>query len=454
MASKKTYAKDLTSGPILKQMIAFAIPVMLSGILQIAFNTVDTAVVGRFAGKEALAAVGSNTSLISLMTNLFIGLSVGANIITARYIGAKKEQQVHETAHTAILVSILSGLILIVIGLIGARQFLVWMSVPEDVMELSVLYLRIYFIGMPAMMLYNFGSALLRSIGDTTRSMYFLMAAGVVNVILNLIFVIVFHMSVAGVAIATVISQCVSGLLVLRCLMKEEGPIKITLSSLRIYPERLKEILKIGLPASIQGCVFSFSNMAIQASVNTFGSTMMSGNSAAASLEGFIYLPVSAFNQAAMPFMSQNLGAEKYDRLNRVFWSAAVSVFIVGEVLGIGSVIFSRPLLSIFSKDASVIACGQIRLNCYWALYGLYGIMEVLVGAIRGLGYSTLPTIMYVGPVCGIRLIWLATIFQIPAYHTIEIVYYAFPVTWFITLPLLAICYFYAYKKTLKKAGL
>ena len=454
MARKKSYARDLTQGPILRQMLAFVFPIMLSGVLQILFNTADTIVVGRFAGNEALAAVGSNTSLITLMTNLFIGLSIGANIICARYIGAKEPDKVHDTVHTAVLVSILSGLFLAVVGIIGARQFLIWMSVPDDVIDLSVVYLRIYFLGMPAMMVYNFGSALLRSIGDTTRTLYYLVAAGIVNVVLNLILVIPLQMSVAGVAIATAVSQCISGVLVVRCLMHEESAIHLNLREMRVYPARLKEILMIGLPASVQGCVFSFANIAIQASINTFGSVLLAGNSAAASVEGFIYLPINAFYQAVMPFISQNLGAKQYHRLNRVFWSAALSVFVVGEVLGLGSILLSQPLLSIFTTDPAVIAAGQIRFNSYFAIYGLFGLMEVLVGSIRGLGYSTLPTIIYVGGICGVRLGWLATVFQMEQYHTIQTVFYAFPVSWFVTIPILAVCYAYAYRNTKKKAGI
>ena len=452
MKKNKTHAKDLTQGPIFKDMIAFAIPVMLGGVLQILFNTADTVVVGRFAGKLALAAVGSNSSLVFTITNLFIGLSVGANIACAKYFGAQKFQEVHDTAHTSILVSLLSGVFLTVFGIVFAPTFLRWMSVPDDVMALSVLYLRIYFLGMPAMMLYNFGSALLRSVGDTTRTLYYLTASGIINVILNLIFVIVFDMSVAGVAIATVVSQCISAVLVLRCLMKEESCVRINLRELKIYPARLAEIVKIGIPASLQGMVFSFSNLAIQAAVNGFGSVAVAGNSAASSVEGFIYLPVNAFYQAVMPFTSQNLGAEKYDRLGKVFRTAALSVFIVGEIIGIGSVLASKPLLSIFTTDAAVVASGQIRMNTYFFLYGLYGLMEVCVGSLRGLGYSTMPTVVYAGPVCGIRLLWLATVFKIGRFHTLRTVYLAFPVTWVITLPILLGCYFYAYRKVMRTA--
>ncbi|MGN1014807.1 MAG: MATE family efflux transporter [Butyricicoccus sp.] len=448
----KSYEVDLTSGPILKQMIVFAAPIMASSTLQVLFNAVDTIVVGRFAGDNALAAVGSNTSLITLLTNLFIGLSVGANIVAARYFGAKDQKKVHDTVHTAILLGLLSGIILTLIGVIGAKQILIWMQVPNDVLNLSVIYLRIYFLGMTATMVYNFGSALLRSIGDTKRTLYYLSFAGVVNVVLNLIFVIVFHMSVAGVALATVISQCISAVLVIRCLMHETGNIQLGLRDLKLYPQPLKEIIAVGLPASVQGMVFSFANVVIQSSINSFGSVILAGNSAAASIEGFIYLPVNAFYQATMPFISQNVGAKKYDRLNRVFWAGILCVIVVGEVLGNGAILLSKPLLSIYTTNPDVIAAGQIRFRSYFFIYGIYGTMEVLVGAIRGLGYALLPTIVYITGVCGLRLLWIATIFQIPQFHTIQMLYYAFPFTWFVSIAALAICYAYALHDLRKKA--
>ena len=286
----KSYSIDMCSGPILPKMLRFAVPLMFSSMLQLLFNAADVIVVGRFAGDNSLAAVGSTTALINLLTNLFLGLSIGANILAARHYGAREDEELSKTVHTAMLLSILSGVLLTVAGVLGARQILTWMQSPPEVLKLSALYLRIYFLGMTATMLYNFGAALLRAVGDTRRPLFYLSGAGVINVVLNLLFVIVLKMDVAGVALATVISQCISAFLVVRCLIKESGAIRLDLRRLKLHPTKLRQILRVGLPAGFQGILFSLSNVVIQSSVNSFGEIVVAGGSAASSVENFVYV--------------------------------------------------------------------------------------------------------------------------------------------------------------------
>lgn len=317
---RNSYEIDMCSGPVLRKMLFFTLPLMCSGILQLLFNAADIIVVGKFAGDNSLAAVGSNAALISLLTNFFIGLSIGGNVLAAHFYGAKQENDLRETVHTAMLISVCSGILLTLAGCIGAGQILVWMQTPQEVADLAVLYLRIYFLGMTAMMVYNFGSAILRAIGDTRRPLYYLSAAGIVNVVLNLLFVIRFRMGVAGVGLATVISQCISAFLIVRCMMREQSGIRLELRRLYIHRDKLVKILKIGLPASFQGILFSLSNVIIQASVNSFGAVTVAGNSAAANIEGFVYVAMNSFYQAAISFTSQNVGAAKHGRINRILY--------------------------------------------------------------------------------------------------------------------------------------
>ena len=317
----KTYEMDMCNGPVLKKILIFSIPLMLSGVLQLLFNAADIIVVGRFAGSQSLAAVGSTTALINLLINIFIGLSVGANVVVARAYGGRRDKDVSEAVHTAIAVSIVSGVILIVMGFVFSRLMLELMGTPDDVIDKAVLYMRIYFAGMPVVMLYNFGSAILRAVGDTRRPLYFLSIAGAVNIVLNLFFVIVMHMDVAGVALATVISQCISSGLVLRCLAKSEGGLKLELSKLKIHRKKMLQIFKIGLPAGMQGAIFSVSNVLIQSSVNSFGSIAMAGNAASANIEGFVYNAMNAVYQTNLSFTSQNIGGKKYTRVNRILFA-------------------------------------------------------------------------------------------------------------------------------------
>lgn len=443
----KKYEIDMCSGSILKKMLSFTLPLMFSSILQLLFNAADIVVVGRFAGDNSLAAVGSNTALINLLTNLFVGLSIGANVTAARFYGAKRDEELSRTVHTSMTISLISGIFLTLIGIIGARQMLVRMQTPEEVLELAAQYLRIYFIGMTANMVYNFGSALLRAVGDTKRPLYYLMAAGIINVILNLIFVIAFKMDVAGVALATVISETLSAFLVVRCLMKEQGAIRLVLKDLKIDGSKLAMILRIGLPAGFQGIVFALSNVVIQSSVNTFGNIVVAGNSAASNIEGFVYVAMNSFYQATISFVSQNFGAGKYDRINKIVIRGEACVIAVGVILGNLAVVFGEQLLSIYSDSPEVIAAGMVRLGIISRTYALCGIMDVMVGALRGIGYSVMPMIVSLIGACGLRLLWIATVFQIPEYHRIETVYLSYPITWIITFSVHIICFIITRRK-------
>lgn len=444
---KKKYQIDMCSGSILKKMLLFAVPLMCSSILQLLFNAADIIVVGRYAGDNSLAAVGSNTSLINLLTNLFIGLSIGANVLVARFFGAKQEKELKDTVHTAMTISIISGIILTIVGVVGARQILIWMKSPEEVLELATLYLRIYFMGMTATMVYNFGSAILRAVGDTKRPLYFLLFAGVINVVLNLIFVIVLKMDVAGVALATVISQCISASLVLICLMKEQSGIRLELKNLRVNSKILLKILQIGLPAGFQGVIFAIANVTIQSSINSFGAIEVAGNSAASNVEGFVYMAMNAFYQSAISFASQNVGAGKYERINKILITAQICVLAVGLLMGNGAVFFAEELLGFYSKNPEVIAAGTERLRYICSLYALCGMMDVMVGMLRGLGYSVMPMIVSLLGACALRLIWLATLFQMEQFHTVQMIYITYPVSWTITLLTHIICFIIVRRK-------
>ncbi len=449
----KKYEMDMCSGSILKKMLVFSIPLMFSSILQLLFNAADIVIVGQFAGDNSLAAVGSTSSLINLLTNLFIGLSVGANVLVARYYGANQDRDLKLTVHTAMSVSIISGLLLTVAGVIGAPIILRWMQTPENVLPLAVIYLRIYFLGMTANMIYNFGAAILRAVGDTKRPLYYLVVAGIVNVMLNLFFVIVAGIGVAGVAIATVVSQCISAVLIMQCLMRWQGNIRLDIRQLRITRDKFLKILQIGLPAGFQGILFSLSNVVIQSSVNSFGEITVAGNSAASNIEGFVYVAMNAFYQGAISFTSQNVGAGKYERVNKILTTALGCVFVTGVVLGNAAVLLGRPLLRLYSGSAEVIDAGIIRLSVICSTYALCGLMDVMVGSLRGLGYAVMPMIVSLIGACGLRLIWLATIFQLEPFHTIEMVYITYPVSWLLTFFAHLVCFVAVRMKLKRKWG-
>lgn len=444
---KKSYEMDMCNGPLLGKILVFSIPVMLSGILQLLFNAADIIVVGQYAGNTALAAVGATSSLINLLTNVFIGLSIGSNVMIARYYGAQNIKATSETLHTSILLSFISGLILAFIGFFLTRPLLIIMGTPDDVLDLATLYMKIYFLGMPAMMLYNFGSAILRAIGDTKRPLYFLACAGIINVILNLCFVIIFKMNVAGVALATILSQCVSAILIIMSLMQEEGACHLDLRQLRIYKDKMLQIIQVGLPAGFQGAIFSISNVLIQSSINSFGSIAMAGNTAAANIEGFIYISMNAFHQTALTFTSQNFGAKKYHRIGKILGLCLILVTCVGLSFGLLAFFFGSHLLSIYSSDLEVIHYGLKRMSIICTTYCLCGMMDVMVGVLRGIGYSILPMIVSLIGACGLRIIWIFTIFS--WHRTLRMLYLSYPITWMITLLAHIICYFIVTHKKL-----
>lgn len=436
---------DMTQGPMFSQIFFFALPIMLSGILQLLFNAADTIVVGRFAGNQALAAVGSVGSLNNLIISLFIGLSVGANVLVARYTGSRSDDAVSQTVHTSVLLSVLGGLLLSGVGFVLAHPLLEIMGSPADVIDLAVLYVRILFIGMPVQMLYNFCAAILRAVGDTKRPLYYLTIAGVVNVVLNLIFVVAFHMSVAGVALATIISQAVSALLVVRCLMGMDGPTRLYLRRLRIYPGKLLEIIRIGLPAGIQSSVFSLSNVVIQSSVNSFGSVVIAGNAASANVGSFIYQAMNTFQQAVTCFASQNLGARKPRRILGAMKASMVWAIVSGVLLGVLSCVFGEPLLSLYSSDPAVIAAGMERQIIVCAPYFLCGMMDVMTGALRGVGFSILPMAVSILGVCVLRIVWVATVFR--AIPTLGCLMISYPVTWLLTFIVLVFLFSSVWKR-------
>lgn len=436
---KNGHELDMCSGPLAPKLLLFALPLMLSSILQLLFNAADVIVVGKFAGDASLAAVTSTGSLINLLINLFMGLSIGANVTVAHAIGHGDEERAARAVHTSVVISLVSGLFLALAGFFAARQFLEWMGSPENVIGLSTLYLKIYFLGMPASLFYNFGSALLRAAGDTRRPLNYLSAAGVINVCLNLLLVIVFHLDVAGVAIATIISQYISALLVLRCLLRETGPLHLDLGRLRIDKEVFLNIVRIGLPAGFQGVVFSISNVVIQSSINSFGDIVMAGSGASANIEGFVYMGMNAFYQTCLTFTSQNYGAGKCDRVDKVLLWCQLYSFITGLVLGNLAYLFGPQLLSIYSPNPDVIAQGMVRLLYVSAPYALCGIMDVMVGSLRGLGWSVAPMFVSVVGACGLRLLWIATVFQL--YRTPQCLYFSYPVTWVITGAVHILCF-------------
>lgn len=441
---------DMCSGSILKKMLLFALPLMLSGVLQLLFNAADIAVVGRFAGDESLAAVGSTTSLINLLTNLFIGLSIGTNVLVARHFGAGQDRELSETVHTSMVISAASGVALTVIGIVLARPILTLMQTPSDVIDLAVVYLRTYFMGMTATMIYNFGSAILRAVGDTFRPLVFLMIAGAINVTFNLVFVIVFHWGVFGVGLATAISQTVSAVAVVWCLIKEKSAIRLLPRQLRVTKDKLMKMIQIGLPAGVQGSLFSIANVVIQSSINEFDAIVIAGNTAALNLEGFAFVGMNAFHQAAISFIGQNVGAGRYERVNRIMGTAVACVAVAGSLVSAILYTVGPTLLKLYTTNPAVIDAGMVRLQIMAISIILAGIMDVFVGGLRGLGYSILPMFVSLIGVCALRLVWIFTIFQLPQFHTIDMLYITYPISWGITT-VAHITSFVLVRKRLKK---
>ena len=441
---------DMTSGALLPKILIFSGPLILTGILQLLYNAADVVVVGRFAGATSLAAVGSTGSLINLIINVFMGLSVGTSVMVARYYGAGDVRMVQDTVHTSILVALLSGIVVGIFGFVMAKPILRLMDSPDDVIDLAALYVRIYFVGMPFNLLYNFGAGILRAVGDTKRPLYYLTISGAANVILNLILVIVFHMGVAGVAIATVVSQAISMVLVLLCLIRTQGIIHLDLKKLRIRKAPLLGIMQVGLPAGLQGSLFSISNVLIQSSVNSFLSTAMADNAAASNLEGFVYTAMNSIYQADLTFASQNYGAGKKDRVKSVLWNCLGTVVVIGLGLGLLFMAFDRTLLSIYNQDPAVIDFGVLRMHIILPTYFLCGMMDVMVGQLRGIGYSIMPMIVSLTGACLFRIVWIMTIFSMPQFHTLQMLYISYPVSWGLTFAIHMICYLTIARKKLQ----
>jgi len=427
MVFKKRHI-DIANGPLLSNMLLFALPIMFMNILQLMFNASDMIVVGRFAGKEALAAVGATGSLINLLVNLFMGLSAGTSVIVSQEYGADRHMDVRRSVHTSLSISIIAGLIVMVIGIVFCKPLLEMMGTPEDIIDLSVLYMKIYFLGIPATMIYNFGSAILRAVGDSRRPTYYLFISGVVNVILNVIFVVGFHMSVDGVAWPTTITQYLAAVLVLICLYRSHGSIRFIPKQLKISKDKLIPILRIGLPAGLQGVLFSVSNVMIQSAVNSFGSTMVAANSAASNVEGFVSTSMNAYYNAAITFTGQNMGARKYDRIDSIARICTFLIFTTWFIIGGVTLLFGRQLLSLYSTDTQVIELGMTRLIIMMTFYFLCGIMNVFPGLTRAMGYSILPMLVTLIGACLLRIVWLATVFS---WNPTPMVLYAcYPVTW------------------------
>lgn len=439
----------MTEGPLWSSTLLFALPLMFSGLLQLFFNAADTIVVGRFAGQEALAAVGSVGSLNALLVNVFLGLSIGANVIVARSIGAGDYEKVHSAVHTSITLSVFCGVFLAFLGYFAAQPLLLLMGTPEDVIDLAVLYVRIIFIGMPIQMLYNFSAAILRAVGDTKRPLYFLTAAGIVNVLLNLLFVIVLKMSVAGVALATVLSHVVSTTLVVRSLLTRNDEVRMDPHKLHIDRRLLGQIVRIGLPSGIQSSMFSISNILIQSSINSFGTVAMAGCAAANNLCSFIYQAVGAFQNAATTFTGQNMGARKPRRVMKTQTVCQLWCLLFTGVLGAGNLIFGEELLSLYNTDPEVIRWGMQRIIPANAPYFLMGIHSVFSGGLRGMGYSFLPMCISLAGICLIRVVWLATAFR--AYPTLICLMTSHPVSWIVTSLFMGFFFFFFYNRLKKQ---
>lgn len=445
MMAKKEKQIDMLNGSLMDKIILFALPLAATSILQQLFNSADVAVVGRFVGSDALAAVGANGAVINLLVNLFVGLSVGANVVIATFIGKGKERSIRKAVHTSIIVALISGVCLALIGLIFARIILTAMSTPENILDLAVRYLRIYFSGMPFIMLYNFTSSIFRSKGDTKRPLIALAISGVINIVLNLFFVVVLGMNVEGVAIATAVSNAISSSILLYWLVKEEGAFHLEIKQLKIDFHIVKKMAKIGVPAGVQGMVFSFSNVIIQSALNQLGSIAVAGSAAALNYEYFAFFILSSFSQAAVTFISQNYGARKNDRCRKVVrtcWMlAAASTFIVCAIF----IIFSRPLVGIFTPDSAVADLAVLRLKYVLSFYLVNMTIEVLSGCMRGLGYSFVPASVCVVGICGIRILWMFTVFRKIA--TFEGLMMVYPISWIITMVAIVVSYFVVRKK-------
>lgn len=447
--NKNKYEIDMCNGTIMDKLVSFSLPLMLSGILQLMFNAVDIIVVGRFAGSQALAAVGSTTALINMFVNLFMGISLGTNVLAARFFAAGKDRQMSETVHTSIAFAAISGIVMVFVGIFFSKFALELMATPADVIGQSTLYMRIYFMGMPFFMLYNYGAAILRAVGDTKRPLIFLIISGVINAVLNMILVIVFHLTVAGVAIATVFSQMISCILVLRCLYRSEGSYQFRFSKLMLKGCYLKQIFQVGVPAGIQSTVINFSNVLLQSSVNSFGSIAMAGYTAANNILGFLFVSINSVTQACMSFTSQNYGVRKWKRMDKILVDCMILSMIVALVLGGGSYIFGSQILRIYTENEEVIRCGMEILSYTTLTYFLCGFMDLFPGAMRGMGFSAAPMMLSIVGTVGTRIVWIFGIF--PRYRSLSVLFISYPVSWILTIAMQVVCFFIVRRKVHEK---
>lgn len=448
--SKNRYSMDMTTGILFPKILSFAFPLMITGLLQIVYNAADIMVVGRFAGSIYLAAVGATATLVNLFLNLFLGLSMGSGVVVARHIGAGDNASVHRSVHTAMLLALISGLVIGILGIFISESALRMMGTPADVIDLSALYLRIFFLGTPANMIFNYGASILRATGDSKRPLYILTAAGILNVLLNLVFVIKLHMNVAGVALATIISQYISAFCVLYILLNTGSNIRLSLKKLRFYKNELLDIIRIGIPAGLQSSLFSLSNVIIQSSINSFGSAAIAGNTAAGNIDSVMFTVCNAVSQTATTFTSQNLGARQYKRIRKIYFNCVGISALIAAVFGVALLLFGPQILTVFSTDSNVIDMGLIRLKLFAVTYIINSILDVTTGQMRGLGKSVIPMIVTMVGVCGLRVIWVYTVFV--KYRSMLTLYLSYPVSWFITGLVLITMYAITFRKLIKRS--
>lgn len=441
----------MTNGPFLKKILIFSVPLMLTGLLQIAYNTADVVVVGRFVGSQALAAVGSTGSLVNLFLNVFLGLSMGSGVMVARHIGERDDKKIHECVHTAMLLSVFSGIFIGTLGFFASSFMLRLMKVPDDVIELASLYLKIYFLGSPGLMVYNFGAAIVRATGDTKRPLYILTFSGLINVALNLILIIFFHMGVSGVAIATIVSQYISAILIVAYLLRMNNACRLSLRNLKFYGFELKSILRLGLPAGIQNSLFSVSNVIVQSTVNSFGSVAMAGIAAGSNYDSYVYTCTNAVAQTTMTFTSQNMGARKFRNINKIYTYCLSITLIISVIMSAVGCLLDTQIVGLFSEDPEVIRTGAERMMLVMPFYFFCSLMDVAANQIRGMGRSFEPMVVSLVLACGIRLFWIY--FILPLNRTLIFLYWAYPVSWAVTFFALFALYFIL-KSSMKKKGL
>lgn len=447
LKKQNSFEINMCEGALTPKILLFSIPLVLSALLQLLFNAADMVIAGKFAGSTALGAVGSTSSIINLIINVFMGMSVGTNVLVAHFFGAQKEEDLKETVHTSISLSVLCGLTLAFLGYSVSSPLLQLMGTPTDILPHAVTYMQIYFIGAPSLLLYNFGSAILRATGDTIRPLIFLIISGFINVILNIFFIVSLHTGVAGVAWATIISQSISAGLVLYCLAHDQSSYRLSFKQITLHKDKVLRIIKVGLPAGLQGAVFAISNVLIQSSVNSFGSLAVTGNTAAANLEGFVYTSMNAVHQTAISFTSQNMGANKVKRVGKIALLCLCLVTTIGILFSGIELLFSHSLLSLYTDDPIIISYGYRRLFYILTLYFICGWMDVMVGILRGMGYSMMPTLVSLIGACGLRILWIFTVFS--NHRSLETLYLSYPVTWTVTFSVHVICFFIAYRKAL-----